>query len=139
MASLMPVAARAQVGGGTDPATILNNIATFILGPFGQSVGILAIISAGFSWIFGYLGVYHVAAVVGGLVLTFVTVASELSATVVLYSGPWTTMTVAMFQALEGTSPGIAAAAATVLIICTLVPVALVYRLLRRHELSMLS
>jgi iron(III) transport system permease protein len=76
--------------------------------------------------------------IVGGLVLTFVTVASELSATVVLYSGPWTTMTVAMFQALEGTSAGIAAAAATVLIICTVVPVALVYRLLRRHELSML-
>ena len=76
--------------------------------------------------------------IVGGFVLTFVTVASELSATVVLYSGPWTTMTIAMFQALEGTSPGIAAAAATVLIICTLVPVALVYRLLRRHELSML-
>jgi iron(III) transport system permease protein len=76
--------------------------------------------------------------IVGGFVLTFVTVASELSATVVLYSAPWTTMTVAMFQALEGQSPGIAAAAATVLIICTLVPVALVYRLLRRHELSML-
>ena len=76
--------------------------------------------------------------IVGGFVLTFVTVASELSATIVLYSGPWTTMTIAMFQALEGTSPGIAAAAATVLIICTLVPVALVYRLLRRHELSML-
>jgi iron(III) transport system permease protein len=76
--------------------------------------------------------------IVGGLVLTFVTVASELSATIVLYSGPWTTMTVAMFQALEGTSAGIAAAAATVLIICTVIPVALVYRLLRRHELSML-
>ena len=57
--------------------------------------------------------------IVGGFVLTFVTVASELCSTVVLYSGPWTTMTVAMFQALEGTSPGIAAAAATVLIICT--------------------
>ena len=42
--------------------------------------------------------------IVGGFVLTFVTVASELSSTVVLYSGPWTTMTVAMFQALEGTS-----------------------------------
>ena len=69
--------------------------------------------------------------------LTFVTVASELSSTVVLYSGPWTTMTVAMFQALEGTSAGVAAAAATVLIICTILPVALVYRLLRRHELSM--
>ena len=75
--------------------------------------------------------------IVGGFVLTFVTVASELSATVVLYSGPWTTMTIAMFQALEGTSAGIAAAAATVLIVCTLLPVALVYRLLRRHELSM--
>ena len=47
-------------------------------------------------------------------------------------------MTVAMFQALEGTSPGIAAAAASVLILCTVLPVALVYRLLRRHELSML-
>ncbi len=77
--------------------------------------------------------------IVGGFVLTFVTVASELSATVVLYSGPWTTMTIAMFQALEGTSPGIAAAAATVLIVCTVLPVALVYRLLRRHELSMLG
>jgi len=76
--------------------------------------------------------------IVGGFVLTFVTVASELSATIVLYSGPWTTMAIAMFQALEGTSPGIAAAAATVLIVCTRVPVALVYRLLRRHELSML-
>ena len=30
--------------------------------------------------------------IVGGFVLTFVTVASELSATIVLYSGPWTTM-----------------------------------------------
>jgi iron(III) transport system permease protein len=76
--------------------------------------------------------------IVGGFVLTFVTVASELSSTVVLYSGPWTTMTVTMFQALEGTSAGVAAAAATVLIICTVLPVALVYRLLRRHELSML-
>jgi len=76
--------------------------------------------------------------IVGGSVLTFVTVASELSSTVVLYSGPWTTMTVAMFQALEGTSAGVAAAAATVLILFTILPVALVYRLLQRYELSML-
>ena len=71
----------------------------------------------------------------GGVI---VTVASELSATIVLYSGPWTTMTVAMFQALEGTSPGVASAAATVLIVFTIVPVALVFRLLQKHELSML-
>jgi iron(III) transport system permease protein len=76
--------------------------------------------------------------IVGGLVLTFVTIASELSSTVVLYSGPWMTMTVAMFQALEGNSPGVASAAATMLILFTILPVALVYRLLRRYELSML-
>jgi iron(III) transport system permease protein len=76
--------------------------------------------------------------IVGGTVLTFVTVASELSSTVVLYSGPWMTMTVTMFQALEGTSAGEATAAATILILFTILPVALVYRLLRRYELSML-
>jgi iron(III) transport system permease protein len=77
--------------------------------------------------------------IVGGAVLTFVTVASELSSTVVLYSGPWMTMTVVMFQALEGTGAGAAAAAATILILFTAIPVALVYRLLRRHELSVLN
>jgi iron(III) transport system permease protein len=76
--------------------------------------------------------------IVGGAVLTFVTVASELSSTVVLYSGQWMTMTVTMFQALEGTSAGEATAAATILILFTVLPVALVYRLLRRYELSML-
>ena len=76
--------------------------------------------------------------IVGGLVLSFVTTASELSSTIVLYSGPWTTMTMAMFQALEGTSAGEATAAATILIVFTVLPVALVYRLLRRYELSTL-
>jgi iron(III) transport system permease protein len=57
---------------------------------------------------------------------------------VVLYSGQWMTMTVTMFQALEGTSAGEATAAATILILFTVLPVALVYRLLRRYELSML-
>ena len=76
--------------------------------------------------------------IVGGMVLTWVTVASELSSTIVLYSGPWQTLTVVMFQALEGTGAGTAAAAASLLIVLTLVPVALVFRLLRRHELSMM-
>jgi iron(III) transport system permease protein len=76
--------------------------------------------------------------VIGGMVLTWVTVASELSSTVVLYSGPWATMTVVMFQALESTGAGIASAAATVLIIVTVLPVALVYRLLRKYELAMM-
>ena len=74
--------------------------------------------------------------ILSGVVLTWVTVASELSATVVLYSGQWRTMTVVMFQALEGGGAGIATAAATTLIVVTLIPVALLYRLLRRYELG---
>ena len=75
--------------------------------------------------------------ILSGVVLTWVTVASELSATVVLYSGPWRTMTVVMFQALEGSGAGIATAAASTLIVVTLLPIALLYRLVRRYELSM--
>ena len=55
-----------------------------------------------------------------------------------LYSGQWQTLTVVMFQALEGTGAGIAVAAASLLVLITLVPLALVYRLLRRHEMSLL-
>lgn len=76
--------------------------------------------------------------IVSGMVLTWVTVASELSSTVVLYSGPWRTLTIVMFQALEGTGAGVAVAAASVLIAITLIPVLIAYRLLRRHELAML-
>ena len=76
--------------------------------------------------------------IVSGMVLTWVTVASELSSTVVLYSGPWRTLTIVMFQALEGTGAGVAVAAASLLIAITLVPVLAAYRLLRRYELSML-
>jgi iron(III) transport system permease protein len=76
--------------------------------------------------------------VIGGMVLTWVTVASELSATIMLFSPSWTTITVAMLQALEGNNPGIATAAATTLTIVTVLPLVLVYRLLRRHEASLL-
>ena len=76
--------------------------------------------------------------IVGGMVLTWVTVASELSSTVILYSGPWTTMTVVMFQALEGASGGIASAAATMLILVSVVPLALIFRLLRRQGAALL-
>lgn len=75
--------------------------------------------------------------IIGGTVLTWVTIASELSSTIVLYSGPWTTLTVVMFQALEGTSAGAASAAATVLILVTVVPLAFVYRLLKRHDVAL--
>jgi iron(III) transport system permease protein len=76
--------------------------------------------------------------IVGAMVLTWVTVSSELSSTVVLYSGQWQTLTVVMFQALEGEGVGISVAAASLLITITLVPLAIVYRLLRRYETSLL-
>jgi iron(III) transport system permease protein len=65
-----------------------------------------------------------------------VTVASELSATVVLYSGQWRTMTVVMFQALEGGGAGVATAAASTLIVVTVLPIALLYRVVKRYELG---
>jgi len=76
--------------------------------------------------------------IVGGTVLTWVTVSSELSATVVLYSGQWQTLTVVMFQALEGTGAGMAVAAASLLVVIALVPLAVIHRLLRRHESALL-
>ncbi len=69
----------------------------------------------------------------GGLVLIWVTVASELSSTIVLYSSRWRTMTVLMFQSLEGTAPGEAAAAASILILFTGIPLLLMYRFLRKQ------
>ena len=91
------------------------------------------------SWTFFRLTVpLMLGGIVGGTVLAWVTIVSELSSTVVLYSGPWSTMTVVMFRALEGQGAGAAAAAATVLIVATVVPLALVYRLLRRNNLAVL-
>lgn len=74
----------------------------------------------------------------GGIVLVWVTATAEISSTIVLYSSRWTTMTVMMLQSLEGTAPGEAAAAASILILFTAAPLLLVYRLLRRHGGSLL-
>lgn len=71
---------------------------------------------------------------VGSVILVWITVASELSSTIVLYTSNWSTMTVRMFQFLEGTAPGAATAAAAVLILFTAVPLLLVNRRLRRQD-----
>lgn len=63
---------------------------------------------------------------IGGMILTWVTVVSELSATVILFSPQWTTITVVMLESLEGNNPGIATSSATVLILATLLPLLLV-------------
>ncbi|HSB81569.1 MAG TPA: iron ABC transporter permease, partial [Candidatus Methylomirabilis sp.] len=53
------------------------------------------------------------AGIVSGAILTWVNIASELSSTVILYSGPWATMTVGMFQAMESRNLGMASAFAS--------------------------
>ncbi len=69
---LMPAIAHAQVvSGGTSPTTILDNIATFILGPFGEVIAVLAIIGIGIAFMIGRAGLGLIGGVIGGLVLIF--------------------------------------------------------------------
>jgi iron(III) transport system permease protein len=76
---------------------------------------------------------------VGGMILVWITAASELSSTIVLYTSRWSTMTVRMYQFLEGgEGAGSASAAAAILILFTAGPLLLVHRRLRRHDGSML-
>jgi iron(III) transport system permease protein len=75
---------------------------------------------------------------VGGMILVWITAASELSSTIVLYTSRWSTMTVQMFQFLEGTGAGAATAAASILIAVTAIPLLLVHRRLRRQDGAML-
>jgi iron(III) transport system permease protein len=70
------------------------------------------------------------------LVLTWVTIASELSATVVLYTGPWQTLSTLMYQSLEGSGAGLAVTVASVLIVIALVPVAMLLALVRQTSVA---
>jgi len=68
----LPVLAHAQtVTGGASPATMINNICTFILGPFGQSLAVLGIIAIGLSWMFGRVSLGLIAGVIGGIIIMF--------------------------------------------------------------------
>ena len=75
---------------------------------------------------------------IGGLVLVWITAASELSATIVLYTSRWSTMTVTMYHFIEGTGAGAAAASATILILFTCVPLLLVHRRMRRADATLM-
>jgi len=67
-----PNLANAQtVTGGASPAAMINNICTFILGPFGQSLAVLGIIAIGLSWMFGRVSLGLIAGVIGGIVIMF--------------------------------------------------------------------
>ncbi|NVN28967.1 pilin major subunit VirB2 [Endobacter medicaginis] len=72
LASLTPIAAQAQtVSGGADPTTMIKNVCTFILGPFGQTLAVLGIIGIGLAWMFGRVSMSIIAGVIGGIVVMF--------------------------------------------------------------------
>jgi iron(III) transport system permease protein len=76
---------------------------------------------------------------IGGMILVWITAASELSSTIVLYTSHWQTMTVRMYHFLEGgEGAGSASAAAAILILFTAGPVLLIQRRLRRQEATIL-
>lgn len=69
---LLPAIAYAQtVSGGASPQTMLNNICTFILGPFGQTLAVLGIIGIGVLWMFGRASLGVIAGIIGGIVIMF--------------------------------------------------------------------
>ncbi|MDD2765502.1 MAG: TrbC/VirB2 family protein [Opitutaceae bacterium] len=69
---LIPAAAHAQVvSGGTNPTTIIDNVATFVLGPFGEGVAVLAVAAVGFMCWTGRMGLHAIGWLFAGLVLVF--------------------------------------------------------------------
>jgi iron(III) transport system permease protein len=69
-------------------------------------------------------------AVLAGGIMTWVTTISELSSTILLYYGPFSTMTVRIFSNVFSNKFGNASALAMILITATFVPLFLMYRFL---------
>jgi type IV secretion system protein VirB2 len=67
-----PAMAYAQtVTGGESPQTMINNVCTFILGPFGETIAVLGIIGIGFLFMFGRASLGVIAGIIGGIVIMF--------------------------------------------------------------------
>jgi iron(III) transport system permease protein len=73
--------------------------------------------------------------IAAGAIIMWVTTLAELSSTIVLYYGPWSTMTVQIFQYVGSGDFGLASAYGTILILSVLVPLFFLHRFLGR-ELS---
>jgi len=68
----LPAVAYAQtVTGGDSPQTMINNVCTFILGPFGQSLAVPGIIGIGVLFMFGRASLGIIAGIIGGIVIMF--------------------------------------------------------------------
>ena len=69
-------------------------------------------------------------AIVSGATLAWMTTIGELSSSILLYSGPWATMSVEIFTQVFSNHFGTASALASILIVAAVVPLFLTYRLL---------
>ncbi len=67
--------------------------------------------------------------IIAGGIIMWVTTLAELSSTIVLYYGPWATMTVEVFQRIGSGDFGPASAYATILIISVLIPLFILNRI----------
>jgi type IV secretion system protein VirB2 len=68
----LPALAYAQtVTGGASPQTMINNVCTFILGPFGATIAVLGLIGIGFLFMFGRASLGIIAGIVGGIVIMY--------------------------------------------------------------------
>ncbi len=76
--------------------------------------------------------------IVAGAIIMWVTTLAELSSTIVLYYGPWSTLTVEIFQRIGSGDFGPASAFATILIVAVLVPLYILHRLLGKDLASAL-
>lgn len=66
--------------------------------------------------------------IIAGAIIMWVTTLAELSTTIVLYYGPWATMTVEIFQRIGSGDFGPASAYATILILSVLIPLFILNR-----------
>jgi iron(III) transport system permease protein len=71
--------------------------------------------------------------IMAGAIIMWVTTLAELSSTIVLYYGPWTTMTVQIFQYIGSGDFGPASAYATILIVSVLIPLFFLNRVLGKE------
>lgn len=69
-------------------------------------------------------------AIVSGAALAWMTTIGELSSSILLYSGPWATMSVAIFTEVFSNHFGTASALASILILAAFLPLFLTYRFL---------
>ena len=76
--------------------------------------------------------------ILAGAIIMWVTTLAELSSTIVLYYGPWATMTVEVFQRIGSGDFGQASAYATILIISVLVPLFILNKVLGKDLASSL-